>query len=532
MKKPASHFSGETTPYWMNVNIYSPLGERIPLSTDVCVVGAGIAGLTTAYFCAKEGMSVCVLDSGPIAGGQSGRTTAHLTSIMDDRFQYLIRHFGEDKTMRITESHQVAIDQIENIIKTENIDCDFSRLDGYLFLSPDETLEFLERELNASYRVGLQNVELINDFNHSGIGPALKFSHQAQFHPIKYINGIVRILEKLGVTIHPYVRVEEIADSSPCRVTTVSGKVIKCGSVVVATNTPINDRFAIHTKQAPYRTYAIAARIPHGEIPRALYWDTGHPYHYVRLQESYDNDHDVVIVGGEDHKTGQEENPEQRFKNLEAWTKKMFPKVKSVFQKWSGQVWEPVDSLAFIGRNPGEQNVFICTGDSGQGMTYGAIAGMLITDLILGRSNPWEKLYEPSRKPFSSPVQFIKENINVADQYLEYFRSASTESVSEIDRNEGAILQDGINKIAAYRDEKGHIHQFSAVCPHLGGIVHWNKVEKSWDCPCHGSRFNAQGEPITGPANSCLKPWKDFVEDEQTITPITDHDISIGGLTH
>jgi len=529
MDNVSSHFSGLTTPYWSTVKVYSPIGSAIPLTTDVCVVGAGIAGLTTAYYCAKQRLSVCVLDAGPIVGGQTGRTTAHLTYVMDDRFQNLVQHFGEEKTARITESHQVAIDQIETIIRTEKINCDFSRLNGFLFLSPDQTLDFLEKELSACLRIGLQNVELVNEFESSGIGPALRFNHQGQFHPIQYINGLIKALENMNVSIHPFVRIDEVIDGEPCTLKTASGKTIKAASVVVATNTPINDRFVIHTKQAPYRTYVVASQIKKGVLPLALYWDTGDPYHYVRFQNSTDPNFEMIIVGGEDHKTGQEDHPELRFRALENWAKELFPEVEQFNYRWSGQVWEPVDSLAFIGRNPGEKNVYIVTGDSGQGMTYGTIAGLLISDLIQGRENPWEKLYEPSRKPIHSAIEYFRENFNVADQYLEHLKAAPVESISQIELDEGAVIQDGLNKIAVYRDEKGFTRQFSAVCPHLGGIVHWNNVEKTWDCPCHGSRFNTSGEPVNGPAKSCLKPWKQLIE-EKEIVKIPDRDISISGF--
>ncbi len=521
MKLAASNFSGDTTPMWMNTNIYKPVGASLPLSTEVCVVGSGIAGLMTAYFCAPEGRSVCVLDCGPLLGGQSGRTTAHLSYVLDERFQHLIRNFGEERTTRLMESHQIAIDKIERIVHQEKIDCDFSREKGILFLSPDKSLELLEKEIDACYRIGIQDVEMLNDFEKSGLGPCLKFNSQAQFHPVKFMSGLLEALEKMSVTIHPYVRVEEIHDGEPCEVKTSRGTSIKAQHVVVATNTPINDRFAIHTKQAPYRTYAIAAPIPKGSLPRALYWDTAEPYHYIRLQQMEGSDFDMAIVGGEDHKTGQDLDAEHRFKELEKWAKEKIPGFKNVNHRWSGQVWEPIDQVAFIGRNPGEKRVFVSTGSAGLGMTYGVITGLLLTDLIHDRKNPWESLFDPSRKPFGSTLEFLKENLNVADQYLDYFRGSDVDGVKSIDKDEGAVIQDGLHKVAVYRDEVGQLRQFSAVCPHLGGVVHWNNAEKSWDCPCHGSRFNTKGEAITGPANSSLKAWKQNIESAEQVSVTT-----------
>lgn len=298
------------------------------------------------------------------------------------------------------------------------------------------------------------------------------------------------------------------------------------GSVIVATNTPINDRFVIHTKQAPYTTYVIGARVPRGAVTNALYWDTAQhkgmsdesgpiPYHYVRLQhsasqkssnENEQNNHDVLIVGGQDHKTGQADDAEQRYGRLEAWARERWPKINSIEFRWSGQVMESVDGLAFIGRNPmDKENVYIVTGDSGNGMTHGTIAGILLTDLISGRENPWATLYDPSRKTLRAAGDYVKENLNVAAQYAEgFFTGGEVDSAEEIEPGGGSIIRRGLSKIAVYRDDDGTLHERSAVCQHLGCIVTWNSNEKTWDCPCHGSRYDRYGRVITGPANTDL----------------------------
>jgi Rieske Fe-S protein len=282
---------------------------------------------------------------------------------------------------------------------------------------------------------------------------------------------------------------------------------VNCEVIVVATNTPVNDRVAIHTKQAPYVTYVIGARVPKDSVMRALYWDTGDPYHYVRLQR--EADHDILIVGGEDHKTGQENDGDERLGRLEQWTRERFPQMLDVKYRWSGQVMEPVDGLAYIGRNPGdEDNVYIVTGDSGQGMTHGTIAGMLLTDLIQGRKNKWEDLYSPSRLRVSALTEYASENINVAGQYADYVTAGDIESESELKPCEGAVMRDGMSKVAVFRDRSGRVHKMSAVCPHLGCIVAWNSTEETWDCPCHGSRFSAEGRVYQGPANSDLEAVK------------------------
>jgi nitrite reductase/ring-hydroxylating ferredoxin subunit len=273
----------------------------------------------------------------------------------------------------------------------------------------------------------------------------------------------------------------------------------------------VNDLIAIHTKQSAYQTYVIGARIPSGSVTRALYWDTPDPYHYIRIETVGQGAgvYDVLIVGGEDHKTGQEDDANKRFGALERWTRHRFPMVEEIVYRWSGEVLEPVDGLAFIGPNPlDEKNVFIATGDSGNGMTHGTIAGILLTDLIVGRKNPWEEIYKPSRIPLKALPQFAKENLNVAMQYTDLLVAGDVSSIDEIKPGAGAVLSRGLSKVAVYRDPQGKTHELSAVCRHLGCIVNWNTSENTWDCPCHGSRYDALGKVIQGPAN------RDLVEEK------------------
>ncbi|MDQ3082501.1 MAG: FAD-dependent oxidoreductase, partial [Gemmatimonadota bacterium] len=260
------------------------------------------------------------------------------------------------------------------------------------------------------------------------------------------------------------------------------------------------------TKQSAYRTFVIGANVPRGSVPRGLYWDTSDPYHYIRLHEvdtalDPERTDEILIVGGEDHRTGQEDDAEERFKSLEDWTRERFPMVKSVEFRWSGQIIEPVDHMAFIGKNPGtDEHIFIATGDSGNGITHGTIAGILLTDLIIGRKNPWSKLYDPSRVTLRATGEFLKENLNVAGQYKNWVTGGDVDSYDDIAPGTGAVVKRGRKKIAVYRDDKGDVHERSAVCTHLYCIVDWNTAERTWDCPCHGSRFDPYGQVVNGPA--------------------------------
>ncbi len=511
---------GKTTSAWVAAAPQAP--SYPPLSSDqtcdVCVVGAGIAGLTTAYLLARENKSVIVVDYGPVGDGQTGRTSAHLASAVDDRFSEIRKMYGEEVARVCYDSHASAIDAIEEISAREKIDCDFARLDGYLMLGPGDGPELLERELAAAPLAGFASVERLDRAPVKGVetGPCLRFPRQGRFHPLKYIYGLCRAIERLGGKIYCGSRVNDVqggdvASGEMCEARTDAGPTVRARAVVVATNTPapINDWAGIYTKQAAYRTYLIGARVSRGSVTDALYWDTIDPYHYVRVERSSagDDQHDTLLVGGEDHKTGQFEENDAPFAKLERWARQHFPSAGEVTYRWSGQVQEPADGIAYIGRAPtAKPNVYVITGDSGQGLTHGTLGAILVRDLILVRSNAWESTYDPSRKPTGSISEFIAENVNAVSTFVDYVTGGDVRSEDEIRPGSGAIVREGLKKVAVFRDGSGAVHKCSPVCTHLGCMVQWNHVESSWDCPCHGSRFDAYGKVVMGPAVTDLKP--------------------------
>lgn len=498
-------------------------GLQRDLSVDVCIIGAGIAGLSTGYLLSREGVRVAILDSRHVAAGQSQRTTAHLTNAHDNLYSKVEKIHGVDGIRIAAESHTAAIDCIERISHEEQIDCDFFRVPGYLFCAPQHSPEILDREFAAAERAGLQGLQRCGraPLTNFDTGECLRYPRQGQFHPLKYLNGLTEAIRTYGGQVYHHTFVEGIFGGSRAHVVTSGGQVVHAEAIVVATNTPINDMFAIHTKQAPYLTYAIGLRVPRGSVSRALYWDTEENYHYVRLQP-WNGTMDLLIVGGEDHKAGQVVDQNQRHLRLEAWARNRFHALDGVPYKWSGMVMETIDGGAFIGRNPGdESNVFIATGDSGMGMTHGTIAGLLLTDLIQGRSNPWETFYDPSRKPIAGMAwrNYLSENANVAKEYAQDWLSGDdAPDLQHLQSDAGTVVRHGLTKEAVYRDPTGALHRCSAVCPHLGCIVHWNNLEKVWDCPCHGSRFDAYGHVIAGPAISNLAKIED---DSSAAEPVT-----------
>lgn len=516
-----SFTSGSNTSYWTSSVPpiqYTPLAEN--LQTDVVIVGGGMAGISIAYNLCKSGKQVVVVEDGCIGSGETGRTTAHLASALDDRYYDLQRIFGKDGARLAAESHHAAIQFIEDTIHTEHIECDFTRLSGYLFLHPNDNPDALEKEWEALGDTPLKvnKLEAVPGmFNNAT--PCIEFLDQAQFHPLKYLQGLCKAIERMGGRIYIETRAREIDSTG---IVTDDEYTVHAAHVVVATNVPVNDWFVMHAKQFPYRSYVIGAAVTKGRLPKALWWDTGDakansslpPYHYVRLQ-NFNDEYDLLIVGGEDHMTGHPDSEKleaaDRFNNLEQWAKERFP-IEDVKFKWSGQVIEPHDSLGYIGRNPNDKNnVYIATGDSGNGMTHGTIAGMLISSLIRGEQHEWEKLYDPSRLHLLKSGQtLVKELVGGFADYIKHYpRKAGSVHLESIQKEEAAIVEIDKKKYGVYRDSDNQLHIVAAACTHMKCIVNWNKEEKSWDCPCHGSRFTHQGVVVNGPANKDLFYYKE-----------------------
>lgn len=468
---------------------------------DLLVVGSGIAGLSSAYEATRFGARVIVIDRGEITGGMTARTTAHLASEIDDYYAELIRVVGEDQARLYHDSQLGAINRIEAICHDEGIDADFKRLPGYLVAARGEDQGRLDDEYEAC---GKLDVEA--DWVETAPIPlppgtrALRFADQARFHPLKYCRGLARAIERGGGRLFArttYVSHDESEDG--VAVKTASGHTIRAGAVLFATNSPVNDLVKVHTKQVPMRTYAMAGRIPAGSVEDALVWDTLEAYHYVRLQPAGDGQ-DWLIVGGEDHRSGTANDMDVRFQRLEAWAKDRFP-VTAFEHRWSGQVMEPADFLPYSGRD-GSERIYLHSGDSGQGMTNGVAGALNFIALYRNDKARYADLFDPSRKPKRalSLGEYIKGQGPVVANLGEYLGSGEVDSVEQIQRGEGAILRRGLAKLAVYRAEDGSVMERSAVCTHVGCIVHWNGFEKCWDCPCHGSQFLPDGTVLNGPA--------------------------------
>jgi glycine/D-amino acid oxidase-like deaminating enzyme/nitrite reductase/ring-hydroxylating ferredoxin subunit len=474
--------------------------KEIPedIKPDVCVIGAGIAGLSVALALVQEGRDVLVIDQGPIGGGQTARTSAHLASALDDHFYVLEKHFGKAGAKICAESHAAAIDAIEKNVRSLQIDCQFRRVDGYLWAPPGESERELDKELDAARRAGLQVEKVDRAPLPFDTGACLRFGMQAEFHPLAYLRGIAEAIVAGGGRIVTHTHVANIKDGSPCEIELKSGRKITANKVVDATNMTITSMVDIPTREAAYRTYIVAVEIPTGYVPHGLYWDTLDPYHYIRVARG-EGDKEILIVGGEDHRVGQGDE-ERAFPRLEAWIRKRFPQAGPAIATWSGQCQEPHDGMAYIGKLPRHDNIFVVTGDSGNGLTHGVVASLLLPTLIAGREHAWSKVYAPNRSRLHAVGTMVSEDMKSSLPYADWMKGGDVESIDEIKPGHGATIRRGLHVIAAYKDEHGQCHLKNARCTHMSGVVRWNEVEKTWDCPCHGSRLDAYGRVLNGPA--------------------------------
>lgn len=502
--------SGVTDSVWPTIREIptdGPLGHDEKV--DACVVGAGVAGLSTAYRLMKEGLKVIVVDDGPIAGGETARTTAHLVSALDDRYVELARLHGEKGARLAAESHVAAIDATEELVQSERIACQWKRLPGFLFDPPGGKGDLLEREWKAARDAGVE-VDWAERAPMPGLdsGRCLRFERQGTLQPTAFLAGLTQVLRKGGVAVHTRTHAISLKRKDNLQVTVTDGHVIDARHVVEATNVPIFSSHGLPFKQAAYRTYCIAAPLPAatGEAKDALLWDTDDPYHYVRTWRPARSRTQHFIVGGGDHHTGTVREAQPIFDALESWMRQRYPDAGAVTNAWSGQVWEPVDALAFIGRSKPRGNQYIVTGDSGNGWTHAAIASLLLTDLIAGRPNPWEALYDPHRKTAKAAPEWLGELGAIAAKLPRLLMAGEVASTDQIAPGTGALVRKGLQMVAAYRDVDGVLHERSAICRHMGCTVAWNQTEKSWECPCHGSRYDRHGTVVNGPANADLKP--------------------------
>lgn len=471
---------------------YPPLDQDIDV--DVAVIGAGITGLTTAYLLKQSGYSVAVLESNHVGSGTTGYTSAHLTNLWDEGYREIIDQQGIEIAQGIESLMAGAIDTIETIIRDEGIECDFKRLSGYYY-APDSSSEDSVREtFEACTELGLE-VSLINESPLPfPTNLTMEIKNQARFHPLRYLDALAKRINGGGSHVFEGSRVIDFSDGKPCRLSTGKGKV-SAEKVVMATHLPLGVN-PLQARAAPYRSFVIAFKAAQA-LPMGLYWDTSSPYYYTRGFRQ--GNESLILVGGEDRKTAHGSEKES-FRSLREYIHQRY-EVEEVKFEWSAQFFTPADRMPFIGISPFLPHTYVATGFSGDGLTMGTASAAIICDHIKGVTRPGTEIFSPSRLNLKGLKRFAEENYDVAKHFIkDRISLPGPEKIEHLRRGEGCVVTTGMSQIAAYRTEQGNVRKFSAVCPHLKCIVHWNDALKTFDCPCHGSRFDTNGSVQEGPA--------------------------------
>src|SRR4029450_12144821 len=499
----------DTRSYWSATHTFPafPAFER-DIEVDVVVVGAGLTAITTAYPPKQARARVALLERDRIAAGDPSRTTAHLTYVMDARLHQLADTFGHDAAKAFWEAGAAAIDEIAALARQTHADCAFRWTPGYLHAPL--------RDQEGTARQGLeQDAELARAFGFDATfmeqvpgvqRPGVRFAHQATFHPLKYLEPLVCAIPGNGSFVFEQTAMEE-GDDTPL-VIQAGGRTVPLRHLAIATHNPVMGKKGavtaalFQTKLALYTSYVLGARVPKGTVPDGLWWDTSDPYDYLRVDPHAD--HDYVIFGGEDVKTGQEDDANQVFQRLAERLHRLVP-MATMQHRWLGQVVETEDGLPFIGENAHQE--FIATGFCGNGFTLGTLSAMMARDRYLDRTNPWFDLFRVDRRPFHGGLwRYVQENPDYPYYLLrDRVAGADTDTLDDVPQGEGKIVRLHGRKVAAYRDDEGHVTVCSPVCTHLKCLVRWNPADRTWDCPCHGSRFHATGAVLSGPAEDPLE---------------------------
>ncbi len=496
---PEHAYEGGHQSYWLA----STEGTNYPrldgdATVDVAVIGGGIAGLITAMLLKEEGKRVALIEAGRIVQRVTAHTTAKVTALHGLIYDYLVSNFDEETARLYGEANQAGLGLIASMVDRYKIDCDFVRTAAYTYTTEPDQVEKIEAEVEAARKAGLP-VEFTRDCDLPfPIAGAIKLDWQAHFHPRKYLLGLAQLVEGDGSSIWEQTQALKVEDGKPCRVTTDRG-VVTADAVVMATHFPFQDDAFYFARMAPHRSYVVAMTLD-GPVPQGMYI-TPNSSHSIRSQPMQDG-RQLLLVGGEGHQTGKVDDEPQRYQRIEKWARQHFP-VKEVLYSWSTQDFGAFDRVPFIGlASPTAKHVYVATGFKGWGMTHGAAAGLLLSQTIVGKQSPWAKVFNPNRVELTGVADMVKSGLGVGKELVAgYLTPAKREDVPV---GEGRIIKTDAGEEAVYRAPDGTIHAVSPVCTHMGCIVNWNAAERSWDCPCHGSRFGVDGEVLAGPAQKPL----------------------------
>ncbi|NHC39850.1 FAD-dependent oxidoreductase [Bacillus sp. MM2020_1] len=492
--------------YWREIELptFNQLTEDI--SVDVAIVGAGITGITAAYLLSKEGLKVALLEAGSVLNGTTGHTTAKLTAQHDIIYDELINHFGTEKARLYYESHMNAIRFVENSVAEKGIACDFSKQDAFVFTTTDENVEKLKTEWEAYKSLEIEGgLKDTIPFKIPAKG-ALIMHNQAQYHPLKFLKAILEDAVKAGCIVYENTVASDIEDDdTEPKVVTKSGQRVTCKQVIIASHFPFYDKPGLYfARMYASRSYAIGIKTDK-DYPGGMYISADTPPRSIRYTPLDGEKEKILIIGGENHKTGQGVNTLEHYEALQAFAEEVFG-IKEYDYRWSAQDMVTLDKLPYIGHyTEGRENIFVATGYKKWGMTTGILAGHLLTDYIMKRDNPYMELYTPSRFQADPDLKSVMTtNADVAKHLIKGKLEYTDRSPDDLQVGEGSVVIYNGKRAGAYKDENGKLYVVDTTCTHLGCECEWNHAEKSWDCPCHGSRYAYSGDVIEGPTNKAL----------------------------
>jgi glycine/D-amino acid oxidase-like deaminating enzyme/nitrite reductase/ring-hydroxylating ferredoxin subunit len=493
----------ETTPE----TTYPQLGQNVDV--DVVVVGAGITGVMTAWLLKQEGRRVALVDMLRVGEGATGYTTAKLTVGHNLIYADLLKKHGEETARAYAASNQWAIERLEELVSSHEIDCDWEHASNYVYTEDKERLSDLREEVEAARRAGV-SAELTTetDLPFPVLG-AVRIDAQAQFHPQKFLQGLAAQIVGDGSHVFEQTRVRDVRSGDHCVVSTDQSEgALRGCHVVLATHLPFLDRGLFFAKAHPQKSYAVAAQIAQSQAPFGMYISAEQPTRSVRSTPGA-NGSRFLIIGGEGHKPGRDDDTRRRYKTLETFLNDRFDSGE-VVHRWSTHDFVPLDQLPYVGRlRRSDERLLIATGFAKWGLTKGVVAAAIVTDTILGRANPWATVYDAKRLSLkNSAAKFVAENAKVGSWFIgDRVRPRDgPDDINRLEPGEGTVARIGRRHVAAHRSDEGRLHALSARCTHLGCLVGWNQADRTWECPCHGSQFGADGSLLQGPATEPLPP--------------------------
>ena len=490
-------------PYWRSALTFPSFSKLdTDLTTDVLIVGGGITGITSAYLLAKQGVKVTLIEAGQILTGTTGHTTAKITAQHGLIYDQLITDHGEENAKLYYEANTDGMKLIKDLVEEHSIECNLTAQDAYVYANTDEYISKIQKELRAYQKLGIRGDYAENIPFSIPCKAAVIMKDQAQFHPLKYLTALISTILDAGGTIYERTTAMKIEDGDPPTVLTDTGHSIKSNQVIVASHFPFNDEKGLYFARVHVsRSYVLGIRTEQ-EYPGGMYYSADSPSRSLRYTE-LDNGEKLILVGGDGHKTGQGISTIEHYEALKDFSAQYFD-VKDIPYRWSAQDIVTPDNIPFVGPvTANQQNVLIATGFAKWGMTNGSIAARILTDRILQKDNRYAELYDPVR--LKGVKNILQDNADVAKHLIKGKLAVNHKTPEDIGIDEGAIVKVDGDKAGCYRDHDGQLHIVDSTCTHMGCEVAWNSGDRTWDCPCHGSRYSIAGEVLNGPAVEPLK---------------------------